>query len=112
MSEPKVVFVYDPEGYDVYIGRGRDPHTGQFPLTNWGNKYSHKEGTMAEFRVDTVEDAVAFHRAAVELDPAMIAKIKRELKGKTLGCWCNSPKRKDKRRLPCHGDTLLEIANS
>jgi hypothetical protein len=43
----------------------------------------------------------------------MIAKIKRELKGKTLACWCNSPKRKyPAKKLPCHGDTLLEIANS
>lgn len=30
-------------------------------------------------------------------------KIHTELKGKILGCWC-AP-------LPCHGDTLAELAN-
>ncbi len=29
-----------------------------------------------------------------------------ELKGKTLGCWCKSPKHPNR---PCHGDVLLEL---
>lgn len=36
--------------------------------------------------------------------PALVAKVKRDLKGKNLVCWC-AP-------LLCHADTLLEIANS
>ena len=35
--------------------------------------------------------------------PQLLNEIKKELKGKILGCWC-SP-------LPCHGDVLSEIAN-
>lgn len=35
--------------------------------------------------------------------PDLIAKIRRELAGKHLVCWC-SPK-------PCHADILLRIAN-
>lgn len=35
--------------------------------------------------------------------PQLIARIKRELKGKDLVCFC-APKR-------CHGDLLLRIAN-
>jgi len=33
----------------------------------------------------------------------MIERVKRELKGKVLGCWCH-PKE-------CHGDVLARIAN-
>ena len=79
MGEPKVVFVYDPAGYDVYIGRGKDPNTGRYPPVDWGNKYSHKEKTCAQFKVDTVEEAVRRNREDIEKDPAMVAKIKREL---------------------------------
>lgn len=39
------------------------------------------------------------------LTPEKIASIKRELKNKDLMCWC-------KESDPCHGDVLLEIANS
>lgn len=38
------------------------------------------------------------------LTPAMIAKAKRMLRGKDLVCWCAPA--------ACHGDVLLEIANS
>ena len=34
----------------------------------------------------------------------LVLKIKHELKGKDLVCWC-APQ-------PCHADVLLEIANS
>jgi len=36
-------------------------------------------------------------------NPELLSKVKRELKGKDLVCFC-APKR-------CHGDTLLKIAN-
>lgn len=39
----------------------------------------------------------------VNSNPQLIEKIKRELKGKHLVCYC-APKR-------CHADTLLRIAN-
>lgn len=79
--------------YDVYIGRPSE----------YGNKWSHKEGTLAEFKVDTIKEAVDNYEVWVLSQPEFIAKIKRELKGKRLGCWgCN----------PCHGYILARIANT
>jgi len=79
--------------YDVYIGRP----------SKWGNMYSHKEGTLAKFKTNTREEAVAKYEEWVRSQPEMVANIKRELKGKVLGCFC-SPKL-------CHGHVLAWIAN-
>jgi hypothetical protein len=43
------------------------------------------------------------HEELVLSQPELTARIKQELRGKILGCWC-APKR-------CHGDTLARIAN-
>jgi hypothetical protein len=65
--------------------------------TEWGNKYViGRDGDRA-----TVIDK---HHFDVRRNTPLIAKIKRELRGKVLGCWCKP--------LACHGDVLLEIANS
>lgn len=48
--------------------------------------------------------AVDRHSAAVLAQPELVASIKRELRGKNLGCWCPEG-------MPCHGDWLLEVAN-
>ena len=117
----EVVFVYGGEPYDVYIGRGKDPndpqgrHHGTIMTGNpndWGNPWSHKDGTLAKFKVSTVEEAVANFRDYVEARPNLMAAIRRDLCGKVLACWCNSPRRKNKTHEACHGDVLVEIANS
>jgi len=70
----------------VYIGRP----------SKWGNPFViGKDGTR--------EEVIAKHRAWLLAQPAKIEAVKRELKGRDLLCFC-APK-------PCHGDTLLEIAN-
>ena len=80
--------------YDVYIGRP----------SVWGNPFGvAKDKTRAKVIVDTNEDAVACYEAWVLEQPDMIAKIKWELKNKTLGCWCA--------KTPCHGHVLARIAN-
>lgn len=84
------------EPFDVYVGRG----------SVWGNKWSHKEGTQAEFIVATREEAIAKYREWIQTQPQMLARLK-ELKGKTLGCWCKHPKNP----LACHGDVLAELAD-
>lgn len=84
------------EPYDVYIGRGQG--------SSWGNPFSHLQTSLGEVKVDSREEAIACFREWVSQNPEMIEKIKRELKGKILGCWC-SPKE-------CHGDVLSEIANA
>lgn len=79
--------------YDVYIGRP----------SKWGNMYSHQEGTLAEFKVETREEAIEKYKQYVLSNPQIISDIKKELKGKVLGCYC-SPKM-------CHGHILAAIAN-
>jgi len=114
--KPKVVFVYGDEPYDAYIGRGRCPRTNIFHGTilsgrpfDYGNAWTHKQSGLAEFSVATPEEAVACFREYCETHPEVMARIKRELKGLTLGCWCKTVKHPD---APCHGDVLLEIANA
>ena len=68
----------------VYVGRP----------TKWGNPF--KDGSKQE--------VTALFRQFVESDPSLIAKIKSELKGKQLACWCSCC-------TPCHADVLASIAN-
>jgi hypothetical protein len=81
---------FKKSNYDVYIGR---PGI-------WGNPYSHKEGTKAEFKVATREEAVEKYREYILNNAELMSKI-HELKGKVLGCWCKP--------LACHGDVIIEI---
>lgn len=81
------------EPYDVYIGRP----------SKWGNPYSHKEGTLAEFKVANRAEALEkFEKYLLENETLFNSLI--ELKGKTLGCWCKPNK--------CHGDILAKWSNS
>ncbi len=80
------------ESFDVYIGRP----------TKWGNPFSHKDGTLAEFKVASRDEAVDAYAAWVKTQPELLAALP-ELRGKVLGCWC-APQR-------CHGDVLLALAN-
>lgn len=79
--------------YDVYIGRP----------SPFGNPFSHTPSTLARFRVGSREEAIDAFSRWVHSKPDLIARIKRELKGKVLGCFC-APNR-------CHGDVLARIAN-
>jgi hypothetical protein len=78
--------------FDVYIGRP----------SKWGNPFSHQDGTLAQFKVATREEAVESYRQWVLQQPELMAALS-ELRGKVLGCWC-AP-------LACHGDVLMELAN-
>ncbi len=81
--------------YDVYVGRGRDPSTGA-PNAGWGNPFViGRDGDRAT--------AIAEHRAWFLSQPDLVARAKRELRGRVLGCWCHPH--------PCHADTLAEVAN-
>lgn len=75
------------EKYDVYIGRP----------SKWGNPYVlGRDGD----RLEIVKKYDAYIRA----DQNLLEACRRELRGKILGCWC-APK-------ACHGDVLVELANS
>ena len=88
------------ESCDVYVGRPGP----------WGNPFSHKDGTLALYKTDTVEEAVkAFEVWVATSDDEKAVWMRAhmgELTGKVLGCWC-----KRKGDEPCHGDVLLRWAN-
>ena len=51
------------------------------------------------------EAVVAKHRAWLLSQPDLMARVRRELAGKSLACWCKPGEL-------CHGDTLFHVANS
>lgn len=80
------------EPYDVYIGRG----------SKWGNPYSHKDGTKADFKVKNRAEAIAMYRLYITKgDGKHLLNNLDELRDKKLGCYCKP--------LHCHGDILLEL---
>lgn len=91
MTKTKVVHC-KKKPHDVYIGRP----------SKWGNPFSHQEGTLAEFRAATREEAIEKYREWIMTQPELLADL-HELQGKTLGCWCKPKK--------CHGDILAELAD-
>lgn len=92
MQETKVVHI-KKEPYDVYIGRP----------SIWGNPYSHKEDTLAEFKVRDRKESIEKFEKYLTSNKELMEKVK-ELKGKTLGCWCHP--------LSCHGDILKKYADA
>jgi hypothetical protein len=83
---------FKKEPCDVYIGRP----------SIWGNPFSHKAGTLANYKVKNRKEAIEKYREYLLNSPELLARLP-ELKGKTLGCWCKPQ--------ACHGDVLLELAN-
>ena len=79
--------------YNVYGGR-----PGPF-----GNPFSHDLGTCARYRVASRDEAIEKHAEWFLSDPDLIERIKREMTGKVIGCWC-APKR-------CHCDIYARVCN-
>lgn len=80
------------EKFDIYIGRP----------SKWGNPYSHKDDTIAEFKVDTRQESIKKYEEYLLNNKELMNSL-HELKYKTLGCWC-SP-------VPCHGDILKKYVD-
>jgi Domain of unknown function (DUF4326) len=95
MPHPLVVHC-KREPFDVYIGRAK------WGDAKWGNPFTWKAGTLAEFVVPK-DEVLTRYKAWVLSQPDLVECIKRELRGKRLGCWC-APN-------ACHGDILAAIAN-
>lgn len=70
----------------VYIGRG-SPYGNPFAIGEHGNR----------------AQVIAKYREYLQSNPELLAKVKRELAGKDLVCYCSPA--------PCHGDILLFEAN-
>ena len=73
---------------DVYVGRP----------SKWGNPHRLEMGRLEA--IERYRSDLLAGRLAVTVDD-----VRRELRGKNLGCWCPLDQ-------PCHADVLLEIANA
>jgi hypothetical protein len=88
-----------PEGA-VYVGRP----------SKWGNPFRagafrFLTGPKAGQKMDAADAVKAFrNRINLVEGEEVIARIRKELAGKDLVCWCPLD-------APCHADVLLEIAN-
>jgi hypothetical protein len=86
----------------VYIGRAvrRGPVQNHIPINSkWHNPYpipKEDRNNMAK-RLEVIRQ----HKEYL-LNSGLLSQV-HELKDKVLGCWCKP--------LPCHGDTLAELAN-
>jgi hypothetical protein len=63
----------------------------------WGNPFTTS-------RAQSRAASIARHREWFLAQPELVARAKRELAGKRLGCVC-APR-------ACHGDVLAEVANA
>lgn len=77
----------------VYIGR-RNLHY-DLPESPYSNQFTVEQYGRAQ--------CIAMYDAKVSGTPGMKERIRRELKGKTLVCWCLP--------LTCHGTVLARIAD-
>lgn len=88
----------DKFAVDVYIGRP----------SKWGNPFTYKKDTIAEFVVPKDEVLVRYSEW-LKQQPELMASL-HELKGKTLGCWCK-PLKGFQGKVLCHGQILAALAD-
>lgn len=91
------------DDYDIYIGRGRDPRSGE--PGEWGNRYSHRQSKVpGVVVVGSPQEAVERYEAWLwrQIKAGRISlDALAGLHGKTLGCWCMGV---------CHGPVLARAA--
>lgn len=71
--------------------------------SKWGNPFVIQFDPHTGYTPQTAEEAVKMYRSHVDKG-LMRIKIRNELRGKNLACYCALDK-------PCHADVLLEISN-
>ena len=93
----EVINIKKYEGGDyIYIGR-----PGKY-----GNPYSSKEGTLAEFKVDTKKESLEMFEKYLNKNDHLVLDLIEDLKSKgvtKIGCFCKPSK--------CHGDIYLKRIN-
>jgi hypothetical protein len=77
--------------------------------TRWGNPFAIGRPQLQPGEAGGMTREVAVARFREELLagrlPFGVDEVKAELRGRNLACWCSLDG-------PCHGDVLLEVANS
>ncbi|MFJ6215066.1 DUF4326 domain-containing protein [Streptomyces sp. NPDC092296] len=103
-----------PEGAR-YVGRGTrfgNPwvvtQTRDAWAVNWTGPRGERQQARPAFygftdRRTAHEKAVAYYRQWLHARPDMVARVRAELAGRDLMCWCPDG-------LPCHADVLLAVA--
>ncbi len=86
--------------YDVYVGRP----------SVWGNPYSTKDSKIAEFTVTTLDEALRGYERHLIENEHLIARARRELRGKTLACWCVNDLN-GRGDIICHAQILARVAD-
>lgn len=69
----------------------------------FGNPFSHKVGTRAQFLVGSRDEAIERHEQWFLSNPDLVERVTREMTGKVIGCWC-APQR-------CHCDVYARVCN-
>lgn len=91
-----IINVKSGKPYDIYCGRYNK--TYNLEESKWANPFV--------IGIDgTRDEVIEKHRLKINCQPDLLVALP-ELKGKTLGCWCDYPKEN------CHCATLLELAES
>lgn len=88
------------EACDVFVGRGG---------SLFGNPYSHREDTLAAYKVATREEALAKYTEWLKSQPTLLALIP-SLRGKSLGCYCR-PAKGFRGKLMCHAQIIAGLAD-
>ncbi len=87
--------------YDVYVGRPGP----------YGNPYSDEAGTRAEYRVKSREEALRKFELWLRNQPALVERVRRDLRGKTLSCWCINDDGRTQMPIVCHAQILARVAD-
>ena len=70
--------------------------------SKWGNPFSHRPNTRAQFQVKTRKEACTQYRIWFWKQDELVKSL-HELRGKRCGCHCKP--------LECHVDFLVDITN-
>ena len=83
----------------IYIGRNMSFYVEGAIQSKWANPYCAKKYGL--------EKCLELYEAYIKNNKILMNSLK-ELKGKTLGCWCRNIDNIDK-KIICHGDILVKL---
>jgi len=90
------------EEYDVFIARP----------SKWGSPFSYKENSTAPYKLKNRKESIEKHKEwLLHGEGQYLLEDLHELKGKVLGCWCDTGSGTTKNQ-SCHGDILVKLVNN